>query len=88
VARLFAIALACAGKTVDGKQHPDRNAQFEHINARAQECLDRGVPFISADTKKKELVGNLKNAGREWQPKDTPEILDVHDFPSDAIGRH
>ena len=79
--------LQAARKTVEGAQHPDRNAQFEYINAKAQDCMDRGVPFISVDTKKKELVGNFKNAGREWQPEDTPELVDVHDFPSDAVGK-
>ena len=59
-------SLQAASKTVEGEQHPDRNAQFEYLNAKAQDCLDRGVPFISADTKKKELIGNFKNAGREW----------------------
>jgi transposase len=80
-------SLQAAKKTVEGAQHPDRNAQFEHINAQAQSCIARGVPFISVDTKKKELVGNFKNAGVEWQPKDEPELVDVHDFPSDAIGK-
>ena len=80
-------SLQAARKTVEGAQHPDRNAQFEYINAKAQDCMDRGVPFISVDTKKKELVGNFKNAGREWQPEDTPELVDVHDFPSDAVGK-
>ena len=90
VARLLrdrGYSLQAARKTVEGAQHPDRNAQFEHINAKAQDCMDRGVPFISVDTKKKELVGNFKNAGREWQPEDTPELVDVHDFPSDAVGK-
>jgi hypothetical protein len=80
-------SLQAAKKTVEGKQHPDRNAQFEHINAKAEDCIERGVPFISVDTKKKELVGNFKNAGREWQPQGEPELVDVHDFPSDAIGK-
>ena len=80
-------SLQAARKTVEGAQHPDRNAQFEHINGKAQDCVDRGVPFISVDTKKKELVGNFKNAGREWQPQDAPEIVDVHDFPNDAVGK-
>jgi transposase len=80
-------SLQAAKKTVEGRQHPDRNAQFEHISEQAKECLERGVPFISVDTKKKELVGNFKNAGVEWQPKDEPELVDVHDFPSDAIGK-
>jgi hypothetical protein len=79
--------LQATSKTVEGAQHPDRNAQFEHINAQAQACLDQGVPFISVDTKKKELVGNFKNAGREWQPQREPELVDVHDFPSDAVGK-
>jgi hypothetical protein len=80
-------SLQAAKKTVEGKQHPDRNAQFEHINATAEDCIERGVPFVSVDTKKKELVGNFKNAGREWQPQGEPELVDVHDFPSDAIGK-
>jgi Rhodopirellula transposase DDE domain len=80
-------SLQAAKKTVEGAQHPDRNAQFEHIGAQAKSCIERGVPFISVDTKKKELVGNFKNAGVEWQPKGEPELVDVHDFPSDAIGK-
>jgi transposase len=90
VARLLrqsGYSLQAAKKTVEGKQHPDRNAQFEYINAKAQSCLDDGIPFISVDTKKKELIGNFKNAGREWHPEDAPELVDVHDFPSDAIGK-
>jgi hypothetical protein len=80
-------SLQAPNKAVEGKQHPDRNAQFEHINKTAETCLERGVPVISVDTKKKELVGNFKNGGREWQPKDEPELVDVHDFPQDAIGK-
>jgi transposase len=80
-------SLQAPSKAVEGKQHPDRNAQFEHINAQAESCIARGIPVISVDTKKKELVGNFKNGGREWQPKGTPERVDVHDFPSDAIGK-
>jgi hypothetical protein len=90
VARLLrerGYSLQATKKTVEGKQHPDRNAQFEFINAKAKACLEGGVPFISVDTKKKELVGNFKNAGREWQPQDEPERVDVHDFPSDAVGK-
>ena len=56
-------SLQAPNKSVEGAQHPDRNAQFEHINAKAQDCVDRGVPVISVDTKKKELVGNFKNGG-------------------------
>ena len=62
-------SLQAPNKSVEGAQHPDRNAQFEHINAKAQDCVERGVPVISVDTKKKELVGNFKNGGREWQPE-------------------
>jgi hypothetical protein len=90
VARLLrksGYSLQAPSKTVEGKQHPDRNAQFEHINSQAMDCLKRGIPFISVDTKKKELVGNFKNGGREWQPQDEPELVDVHDFPSDAVGK-
>ena len=79
-------SLQAPNKSVEGKQHPDRNAQFEHINAKAQEHISRGTPVISVDTKKKELVGNFKNGGREWQPEGEPELVDVHDFPGDAIG--
>jgi hypothetical protein len=79
--------LQAPNKSVEGAQHPDRNAQFEHINAKAQRCIERGVPVISVDTKKKELVGNFKNGGREWQPAGKPELVDVHDFPGDAVGK-
>ena len=56
----------------EGKGHPDRNAQFEHINAKVQAALKAGEPVISVDAKKKELVGDFKNAGREWQPEGQP----------------
>lgn len=85
--RAHGYSLQAPQKTVEGKQHPDRNAQFEHINTTAAECLDRGVPVLSVDTKKKELVGNFKNGGREWHPKGEPELVDVHDFPHQAIGK-
>ena len=80
-------SLQAPNKSVEGAQHPDRNAQFEHINTKAQRCIERGVPVISVDTKKKELVGNFKNGGREWQPAGKPELVDVHDFPGDAVGK-
>jgi hypothetical protein len=85
--RKMGYSLQATHKTVEGKQHPDRNSQFEHINATAKSCIEHGIPFISVDTKKKELVGNFKNAGVEWQPKDVPEMVDVHDFPGDAVGK-
>jgi hypothetical protein len=68
-------------KTLEGSSHPDRNAQFEHINATAKEYMAAGEPVISVDTKKKELIGPFKNAGREWQAKGQPEKVMVHDFP-------
>ena len=80
-------SLQAPNKSVEGAQHPDRNAQFEYINAKAQACVERGVPVISVDTKKKELVGNFKNGGREWHPKGEPDLVDVHDFPSAALGK-
>jgi len=80
-------SLQAPNKSVEGAQHPDRNAQFEHINHKAERCVQRGVPVISVDTKKKELVGNFKNGGREWQPTGEPERVEVHDFPGDAIGK-
>ncbi len=67
-------------KTKEGSRHPDRNAQFEHINARALAQQRAGEPVISVDTKKKELVGDFKNAGKEWLPKGKPERVRVHDF--------
>lgn len=80
-------SLQAPNKSVEGAQHPDRNAQFEYINAKAESSIQRGVPVISVDTKKKELVGNFKNGGQEWQPAGEPERVDVHDFPSDAVGK-
>jgi hypothetical protein len=74
-------------KRLEGASHPDRNAQFEYINATAEEYLQQRQPVISVDTKKKELVGNFRNAGREWQPKGKPEEVLVHDFPDDATAK-
>ena len=74
-------------KTSEGKQHPDRNEQFEFINLLVEEHLEKGNPVISVDAKKKELVGNFKNVGREWRPKGTPEPVNVYDFLSGAKGR-
>jgi hypothetical protein len=77
-------SMQATAKTVEGAQHPDRNAQFEHINATAKAFLAANQPVISVDCKKKELVGDApgyKNAGREWQPKGEPERAGVHDFP-------
>ncbi len=71
-------------KRLEGKQHPDRDAQFHHINEIAQDYQNRGQPVISVDTKKKELVGNFKNGGKEWRLQGEPEAVEVHDFPSEA----
>lgn len=85
--RQHGYSLQAPNKSVEGAQHPDRNAQFEYINAKVQDHVERGLPVISVDTKKKELIGNFKNSGREWQPQGGPELVDVHDFPSAAIGK-
>ena len=74
-------------KTLEGTGHPDRNAQFEYINAMVKRFQQRGQPVISVDTKKKELVGPYKNHGREWQPKGEPERVDIHDFPDPELGK-
>jgi hypothetical protein len=74
-------------KTKEGTLHPDRNAQFEHINKTVQGRLDNGQPTISVDTKKKELVGDFKNGGRELRPQGDPEKVRVHDFPIKQLGK-
>ncbi len=74
-------------KRLEGAQHPDRNAQFEHINETVRRQLEAEEPAISVDTKKKELMGNYKNTGRELRPKGQPEPVTVHDFPDDEMGK-
>ena len=74
-------------KTREGASHPDRNAQFQHINTQVMEFQERGQPVISVDTKKKELLGNFKNAGREWRPAGQPEAVRVHDFVDPSLGK-
>jgi hypothetical protein len=74
-------------KTREGRQHPDRDAQFRHINAVAKRAVKQGQPVISVDTKKKELVGDFKNAGREWRPTGEPELVRVHDFKDKQLGK-
>jgi len=74
-------------KTLEGASHPDRDAQFEHINRQAQEYFATGDPVISVDTKKKELVGDFKNGGRELRPQGKPEKVRVHDFVIPELGR-
>lgn len=74
-------------KTLEGTSHPDRDAQFEHIHLRLKEFQNHGQPVISVDTKKKELVGDFKNTGREWRPKGNPEKVRVHDFEIRELGK-
>jgi hypothetical protein len=74
-------------KTREGADHPDRNAQFEHINATVQDFQQRGQPTISVDTKKKELVGEFRNGGREWQPQGEPVEVLIHDFMDKDLGK-
>jgi hypothetical protein len=74
-------------KSYEGSSHPDRNAQFEYINAEALAAQAEGQPVISVDTKKKELVGNYRNAGREWRPKGNPRHVKVHDFEDKPLGK-
>ena len=80
-------SLQSVRKSREGTSHPDRNEQFEYINATAYAFLQRHQPVVSVDTKSKELVGDFKNKGREWQPKGAPEKTLVHDFPQDASGK-
>jgi transposase len=74
-------------KTREGTNHPDRNAQFEYINCKTSQWISRRQPAISVDTKKKELVGDFKNGGRQWHPKGKPEKVRVHDFPDPQLGK-
>jgi transposase len=73
-------------KTIEGTRHPDRDAQFRYINEQVKAHQGAGDPVISVDTKKKELVGEFKNAGRQWRPKGQPAAVRTHDFPSDSAG--
>jgi hypothetical protein len=74
-------------KTKEGSSHPDRDAQFVQINQTVKTALDAGEPAISVDTKKKELVGDFKNGGREWRPKGSPAPVRVHDFKDKQLGK-
>jgi len=74
-------------KTMEGASHPDRDAQFEHINAEVRRRMTKGQPVISVDTKKKELIGRFKNGGRQWRPKGNPERVKVHDFLDKQKGK-
>jgi hypothetical protein len=80
-------SLQAPAKENEGAQHPDRDAQFGHLNAQVNAHLRLGAPVISVDTKKKEVVGDLANKGKEYQPKGTPQRVDVHDFPDPEVGK-
>jgi len=85
--RTLGYSLQANSKTREGTNHPDRNAQFEYINTTVGAALVEGQPAISVDTKKKELVGDFKNAGRTWRPRGEPEAVRVHDFPIPEFGK-
>jgi transposase len=85
--RALGYSLQSNRKAKEGASHPDRDAQFEHINATAKAAIDAGQPVISVDTKKKELVGDFKNGGREWRPKGEPELVRTHDFKDKELGK-
>src|SRR5436309_14254402 len=74
-------------KTIEGNGHPNRDAQFQHINRRVKAFQRQGQPVVSVDTKKKELVGQYRNGGREWQLKGKPEEVKVHDFIDKGLGK-
>ena len=80
-------SLQANAKLKEGKQHPDRDAQFAYLNEQVRQHQAEGAPVLSVDTKKKELVGEFKNGGREWQPQGRPEVVNVHDFLSQGVGK-
>ena len=85
--RAQGFSLQANAKQVEGRQHPDRDAQFSYLNAQAMDHTAAGDPVISVDTKKKELVGEFKNNGREWHPKGAPTPVNVHDFKDPTLGK-
>jgi transposase len=80
-------SLQANSKTLEGRQHPDRDAQFRYLNEQAREHRDSGQPVISVDAKKKELVGQFKNGGSQWRPAGSPAEAEVHDFPDKELGK-
>ncbi|MBM0227464.1 ISAzo13 family transposase [Micromonospora sicca] len=85
--RAEGFSLQANAKTIEGKQHPDRDAQFHYINGQVKEHQGTGDPVVSVDTKKKELVGPFANAGRQWRPKGEPVATRTHDFPDSELGK-
>jgi hypothetical protein len=85
--RALGYSLQANAKTLEGRRHPDRNAQFEYLNTQVQTYLAKRWPVISVDAKKKELVGRYHQGGQEWQPQGQPEPVNVHDFPDPQLGK-
>jgi hypothetical protein len=85
--RQLGYSLQSNRKSEEGQDHVDRDAQFQHINQAVQRALRQGHPVISVDTKKKELIGNYANPGRQWRKKKSPERVKVHDFPHPSVAR-
>lgn len=85
--RALGYSLQANRKMTEGASHPDRDAQFDHINQTVKSALAAGEPAISVDTKKKELVGDFKNAGREWRPKGDPVLVRTKDFKDKQLGK-
>jgi hypothetical protein len=80
-------SLQANAKTLEGSRHPDRDAQFQYLNDQTRSFMAQGLPVVSVDTKKKELVGSFKNNGQEWQPTGQPQAVNVHDFPDPEVGK-
>jgi transposase len=85
--RELGYSLQANAKVVEGKDHPDRDDQFRYINGQVKKYLRKKWPVISVDTKKKELVGEFKNAGQEWRKKGNPRRVNTHDFPARGLGK-
>lgn len=85
--RLMRYSLQGNRKTEEGSDHPDRDAQFQYINEKVRAALARGQPVLSVDTKKKELIGNYANSGRQWRPAKDPHRVNGHDFPDPSVPR-
>jgi hypothetical protein len=80
-------SLQANAKMIEGTQHRDRDGQFRYLNERVSAYLDAGQPVVSVDTKKKELVGDYRNAGRQWRPAGEPARVRDHDFPDEELGK-
>jgi hypothetical protein len=85
--RMAGFSLQSNAKTLEGKQSPDRDAQFRYLNEQVKSHQTAGNPVVSVDTKKKELVGEFKNAGRQWRPAGQPVKVNTHDFPDHQLGK-